>query len=440
MKTAPSRSVEFGQPGTPFHASGFGEVACVLIIAWLARLNFIFEIPSSAHSFDINSWSTVAGVLSTGGNPYQTTDVLNWPPLWLLLIFLIAKMSTLLSLDFFQSLQLLLIAAESGVIILTARLIRKVAPASRVSTLLVLGIALNPIAILQVCEHCNFDVIVALWLLLFMISLLRYNRTGNSSDWLCACLFLGLGILTKTIPLILVPLLAGGFSQASRQIKLLGITLLLGPAALGLGVIYVLSPTDIITKVFEYRSQGGYFGFSGLLRLAGIGEFTRFCDSAFYFLLVLVMALISIWFWRRQSISDGETVLLAALLLAAIPALGPGYAPQYIYWFMPFLIATFAFFKGKFRFVLAGFAVIAVCTYLIDYALVGAYGSFLMKILALKNMKLGVSLIPLAAKIQKPTGETLLRLPLFASYLVLLAVGANVLFQSWKRRLEQNHD
>ena len=36
--------------------------------------------------------------------------------------------------------------------------------------------------------------------------------------------------------------------------------------------------------------------------------------------------------WRR-GLDARRTVLFAGLLLAAIPALGPGYGAQYVYWF-----------------------------------------------------------------------------------------------------------
>ena len=300
----------------------------MLIIAWLARLAFILYTPSAPRSFDATSWAVVAGVLAHGENPYQATSLLSWPPLWLQLIFLIAKMSAVLSLDFFHSLQLFLILVESAVIILTVRLVHLVAPTARTLILVIIGIALNPIAILQVCEHCNFDVIVALWLLLFMINLLRYNRTQDLTDWLCACLFLGLGILTKTVPLILVPLLAGGFHQANGRLKFLGAMLLMGPVTLGMSIIFVLSPTDIINKVLEYRSQGGFFGLSGLCHLAGIDEATHFCNIAFYILLFVAIAFSSILFWRRQSIGDRETVLWAGPFIGGNPRAGTGICPR----------------------------------------------------------------------------------------------------------------
>jgi len=431
MKAGSSTAVD-GLPAPPSRAARFKPVALILALAWLARLAFILKMPDSARSFDVNAWSTVADVLATGGNPYQATVFLNYPPFWLQLIFLIAKMSGMLSIEFFRCLQFVLIFFESAAILLTLRLIRRMAPAARAATLVVVGLALNPIAILQVCQHCNFDVIVAFWLLLFLLSLLRYNRTKDFADWLCATLFLGLGILTKTVPLILVPLLAGGFRQATHRIRFLGITLLLGPVSVGLSIIYVLAPADVITKVIEYRSRSGYFGLSGLCHLAGLDGAAFVCNLAFYALLLAVLVFSAIFFWRRQSIGDRETVLWAALLLAGIPALGPGYAPQYIYWFMPLLVAAFAGFRGNFRLVLAAFGVIAACTYVVEYALMGAYGMFLPKILALENPNLAIALVPLITRIQKPAGETLASLPLFAAYLALLTSGVRVLFQSLK--------
>jgi hypothetical protein len=276
--------------------------------------------------------------------------------------------------------------------------------------------------------------------MLFMLSLLRYNRAGDDADWLCACLFLGLGILTKTVPLVLVPLLAGGFREATARLRFLGLALVLGPVALGISIIYVLTPYDVTTKVLEYRSLGGYFGFSGLFLLAGADELTRLYNAVFYILLFAVMVASSISFWHRRSIGDRETVLFAALLLVCLPVFGPGYGPHYLYWFMPFLVATFAFFKGKWRLVLTGFALIAACTYLVEYGVVGSQGTFVLNILV---YKMGVLHPPLwllrpMAECESSTGQTLLHVPLFLAYLALVAVGTGVLFRGIKNRSKEN--
>jgi TPR repeat protein len=411
------------------------DVIIVLMVALAARLLFMLAMPPQARSTDSHSWEYVASILNGGGNPYQTTGMLNWPPFWLQLIFVISKVSTAFSIPFFRVLQIFLILVESAVIVLLIRLIRIIAPAARVRALVIVGIALNPAAILLVCQHCNFDVIVAFWLLLFMLSLLRYNLTKDYADWLCACLFLGLGILTKTVPLILIPLLAGGFRVVTARLRFLGLALLLGPVVLGVSIIYVLAPADVTAKVFAYRSAAGVFGFSGLFHLAGADKITGFYNAIFYILLFTVMAASSFLFWHRQSIGGRQTVLFAALFLMCIPALGPGYNPEYLYWFLPFLIATFAFFKGKWRLVLAGFALIGVCTYLFEFAFFASHGRFLMNILIDKKVDIFQWLpLVLITKMETMTGQTLLRLPLFGAYLIVVATGTKIFLQALKER------
>lgn len=415
------------------------DIAVVLMVSWTARLIFILAMPVHTRSFDSLSWDVVANTLAAGKNPYQTTHLLNWPPFWLQILFVISKISTAFALPFFRVVQAVLILAESGVIILLIKLIRKIMPDARVRALVILGIALNPVAIFLICQQCNFDVFVALWLMFFVLCLVQHNRTKNDADWLCACLFLGLGILAKTVPFILIPLLVGGFREVAKLVKFLGVVLLFGPVTLGMSVIYVLSPTDITAKVLEYRGAGGFFGFSGLFQMAGIEQLTPFYNTIFYLLLLIAMIYTSILFWRRRSIGSRETVLLASLLLVGTVVLGPAYAPQYMYWFLPFLVATFAFFKGRWRQVLGTFAFIAAVTYLIEYALVGSDGMFLLKILAANKATLqqAVSLLPVIRACESPTGSTLIRLPLFIAYLALLGAGASILFQELKADSER---
>jgi hypothetical protein len=103
----------------------------------------MLTMPPEARSFDTHSGESVANDLKAGGNPYQTTFFLNWPPFWLQLIFVISKISTALSIPFFRVLQVFLILVESVVIILLTRLIREIAPEARVRTLVIIGLALN---------------------------------------------------------------------------------------------------------------------------------------------------------------------------------------------------------------------------------------------------------------------------------------------------------
>ncbi len=423
-----------GRVTSSVHTSFGHDVIVVLVIALAARLLFMALIPPAARSVDAHNWEQVANRLNAGENPYQTTTLLNWPPLWMQTIFVLSKIATALGIPFFRVLQAFLILVESMVMVLLIQLIRNVAPEARARGLAIAGMALNPAAILLVCQHCNFDVLVAFWLMLFMLGLLRYNRTSDGADWLWACLFLGLGILTKTVPLVLVPLLAGGFRVAAARSKFLGLALLWGPVTLGMSVIYVLDPAGITAKVLEYRSIGGAFGFPGLLVLAGQEQWAVYFNAAFYLLLFTAMTAISILFWHRRSIGDRETVLLAALLLMGIPALGPGYAPEYLYWFLPFLAATFAFFQAPWRRSLAAFAIIAAGTYLCEYAFLESHGAFFRK--AAPHQWLWR--MPFVYEFQPGTSQTLARLPLFAAYLALLVMGTGLLFRGLKGQSKRN--
>jgi hypothetical protein len=403
------------------------EIFLVLAVAFAARLCFILVVPAGARSVDAFSWETVAGMLEAGKNPYQATSFLNWPPLWTQLVFCLSKIATAFNVPFFRVLQVFLIAVESLVLVLAIRLIKSVAPTARVLGIVIIGLAVNPIAVLLVCQHCNFDVIVALWLLLFLCSLVRYNRLKAPSDWLSACLFLGLGILTKTVPLILIPLLAGGFRQVTNHLKFLGGVLLLGPVTLGMSIIYVLAPADVTSKVLFYRSQEGFFGFHGLMCMAGVGDYLKLYNVLFYLLLLAVMILSWNFFWRRQ-LEDRDTILYTALVMAGIPVLGPGYATQYIYWFMPLLVATFAFYDRPWRIVLSVFAVVAASTYIVEYAFLPEFGYNLFYLWP-SSMSSGANdaLISMYYRLDSEVGRTLLRLPIFMAYLVLLISGVRIL-------------
>jgi len=70
--------------------------------------------------------------------------------------------------------------------------------------------------------------------------------------------------------------------------------------------------------------------------------------------------------WNR-ALDAKRTILLAGLVLAAIPAIGPGYAPQYAYWFMPALVASYPLFDDGWRRILLVAYGIAALTFIVDY-------------------------------------------------------------------------
>jgi hypothetical protein len=401
------------------------DLIVVLGCSWLVRAAVIATWPRSAHSDDLDSWMTVARELNRGANPYVTTTIVKWPPFALVVIWLIDHAARALDVSFFTAMRVALIAAESAIVVVLYLLLTQLAPARTVRWLLLLGISLNPMAILFVCQHENIDVFVGLFVALALWALVTYERTDDIVPWLAGCLALGLGAFTKTIPLVLAPLLAPGFRAASRLGRTLGAALFLGPIVLSLSIVYVLAPTAVVDNVFRYRSISGYFGVTGLLRLAHLDGLSGPYDRLFTFVLLAGVLLLFSAAWRL-GLGVSGTVLLAALLLAALPALGPGYGPQYAYWYIPALLATYPLLDDAWRRILAAFYVVAAVTYVIEYALLIALGRFLVAFFDGSSW-----LERLSVRLSKPGAVTVLRVPLFLAFLVLLVAGARRLRARW---------
>ena len=414
------------------------RLMAVLCVSWLARFLFVWLMPPEAISYDIYSWQAVAMALRDGLNPYKVSSFLNWPPFWMQLIHLIDRISVMLGISFVHGLQLFLAAVESAVICLTFRLISRLGRGPAWPLALV-GLALNPACILLTCQHGNFDVLVGLWVLLFVGSLIQYQRSKDEVDWLLACLFLGLGILTKTVPLVLCPLLAGGWRRSSWPARAVGLALVLGPVCLGMSIIYVLAPQDITAKVLGYRSLSGWFGISGLLHLSGLGGLTGLSAMVFYALLFVAAVFVALAFYRNREIEPPTILLAAALLLASIPILGPGYGPQYLYWYLPLLIVSYRLCGPVWRRTLLVSGIIAAITYLVEYGILLSHGCYFFQILEhLKHRLSDQSAAHLRWWISQ-TGQIVQRLPLFLMLLTILAIGGRIVVRNLKSGREQTN-
>ena len=287
------------------------DLAILLGVSWLARVLFVIAI-GDAHFVDVDAWQRALEAEHDGQNPYET-GVLNWPPFWLQIIALLDAVANHVGTSFWTALRIYLIMAESALVAtLYLTLVSVGARRDAVRRALLVGIALNPVAILLVCEHGNSDINVGLLVTLAVTALIAHWRSRDVVLWLCGCLLLGVGVLAKTVPLVLAPILAPGARLAGKAGTVLGVALFLGPAALGLSVIMALAPEATRMHVIEYRSLSGFFGVHGLLYdvttlRAWIGP-------------VMVVALIvsAAFIWRsgsREPPSSANLVFLVGALL-----------------------------------------------------------------------------------------------------------------------------
>ncbi|MCM2315692.1 MAG: glycosyltransferase family 39 protein [Thermoanaerobaculia bacterium] len=393
----------------------------VLLVAWVARIEFIVILPSYAYSWDISSWQKVAELLRAGTNPYATTNFLNWPPLWMLCLFVLGRLAELGSMQFIDVLRGFLIAAESVGIVLVAILAGRLAPAGSARSVLLAGLALNPITILLTCQHGNFDALVVIWVMAALLALSSYHRSGEPSDWLLACLFLGLGVLTKTIPIALTPLLLPGARAATRATRAVGAALLLGPAALGMGVLFVLSPGAIVANVIRYSSAPGRFGVSGLAANLGLSGWLPGLSAVSSLALVALLAWGCVKAWSWTEASDRKMVLLAGLILLAIPTLGPGFGPQYAFWFIPPLAVSYLSGSTRWKVALVVAYAVSAATYVVLYGFARDLGG------ALVYLWWSPVAQSLGATITRNGPRAWLTLPMFVSWVVLLIFGVREL-------------
>jgi len=396
---------------------GIRDLTIVLATSWLARAVFIAAI-GDAHSVDVDYWEGALDALDEGRNPYET-GVLNWPPLWLVVIVGLDAVSDVTQISFWSALRIYLVLVESALVVaLYLTLVSVGAPRDVVRRALLVGIALNPVTILLVGQHGNSDVNVGVLVTVAVAALLAHRRSRDVIFWLGGCLLLGLGVLAKTVPLVLAPVLAPGARLASIPARVLGASLLLGPAALGVSVIIALAPSAVLEHVIRYRSTRGFFGLSGMLE-----ELTRFDARSLYgSAFTLGVLLMVVWLWRRLSreapLPPERLFLLVAVVLMAVVAFGPGYGPQYAYWFVPALVATYVLLDDAWRRLLRIGYVVAGLTYAVEYAFVPWLGSY-------ANALAGGSawITDVSDYLDVPNRLVLFRLPLFMVYLVLIFEG-----------------
>ena len=313
----------------------------LLACAAAARLLFLLIWPAQAYSADLKDWRIVAAAMLVGINPYVKYQILNWPPMWMEVLFVLSRVCDRLDWSLFTTVRLLLITGDMVLIASLWHLLQLLKSQQRAFFPILWGLCLNPFMILLTIQQGNFDVIPTIFILWFFASLIRFRSGQNPIDWLWAAAWLGLGGFAKTFPLVLAPLLIGQARPLNLKTRLLGAALVLGPAALSLAPLFALNSRPISKFVIFYRGTQGAAGASGLLLdLGGISAVTRY-NPIFSAIVFIALALVAIQLWLRPVKNDGNLILLAALILIGLFEFGTGYCPQYWMWPAPLLCIAY---------------------------------------------------------------------------------------------------
>ncbi len=315
-----------------------------------------------------------------GLNPFDQHygSLLNWPPMWMEILYGLARISDRLDWPFFSCIRVLLIGCDAVLILSTWALLRLLKANGPARGAVLWGLALNPFLILLTIQQGNFDVIPAIGIVWFLYFLIRWIRNGDAMDWLCSAAILGLAAFAKTFPLVLLPLLGARWRRLAWKTRLLGVALCFGPTVMSLAPLYVLYPREITNHVIVYRGTPGPFGTSGVLQwLGGLGEVAQYSP---YFTagLLLAMALLAMVLQRCPPRRERDWVLLAAVVLIGVFEFGTGYCAQYWMWVAPLLTIIYVQYRGAMRSIIIVTTALVIITNILEFAYNANAGCFIV--------------------------------------------------------------
>lgn len=351
------------------------SIGLLVLSTLIARSAFLWWKPEGAVSVDVHSWEVVAEILRRGGNPYEQTTFLNWPPVWPLIIYSLSRASAVAGTSFRDLLFALLSLLDCALVIVVylSSIHAFHSPVRRAFLTSLFGIALSPIPILLSCQHGNFDVVSVLCILGALLVLNNAIMKQSTSTWLRGCLFLGIAGMTKTFPLVLAPLFIFSFPSRSRAEWLWASLLIVLPWLLAVGVIYVAAPDAVWRNVVMYNSVPSRFGLNTIFTEV-FGDAGRAAQTAFFVALMMggystVIAAL------RKRYHSSLLVVAAAFVLGVLPVFGPGFGPQYILWILPLWTAIFPVLSLNRKLVVMACYLVATVCYLYLYAFVALYGA-----------------------------------------------------------------
>lgn len=192
--------------------------------------------------------------------------------------------------------------------------------------------AVNPISIYVSAYHGQFDAIPILFILLAILAA-NQQAPGASGVWL------GLGILSKSWPVLALPSILMAIKGTKQKILFLvfsGLVPLVG--VLVYSGLYDARILTVLKRAISYNHGMGVWGYTYLLRLVGLiwNDAAPIVTSYFSvskYVTVLALGLVWLLFARKQELFVGLLTILVSLL-----AFFHAFSIQYLVWLLPFAI------------------------------------------------------------------------------------------------------
>ncbi len=302
----------------------------ILLLAAVARLAPALWLPVGA-GYDIDSFRMVTDAL-LGGHEVYVASLGRHPylPFQMFIMGAMAALSKATGLPFVVAIKLPAILADVAIAGLLYRLVAERRGRDWAAYVALLY-ALNPVSLLVSAYHGQFEA-VTLLLLVVAWALWERPRVGASAA------ALGLAILNKTWPVVLLPVFF--IRLANWRARILHALVALGIPALAVGVyllVYRADPMTMLGRALTHRGVAGYWGPSAVVfPLATAWPVLQPLADALLALrnpLLLVAILLVLWWTRRQTALDALLTVQLAVFAVTV-----GFGIQWLVWPVPFAL------------------------------------------------------------------------------------------------------
>jgi hypothetical protein len=322
----------------------------VLTAALVVRLIPNFVLATGA-GYDIESYKIVGDLVLQGEDIYSSQETVNrhpYLPLQMYWMALSSHLSEQFHIPFERIVRLVPILADVTIALVLYFFTLKTTTQYLALTAGLLY-AVNPITTYVSAYHGQFDALPSLFTLL---ALYGFRRNAEiSGAWV------GLGILTKSWPVLAVPPLLSKIKSWKKRV--IFIVILLGVLSVGIGLYIFLTKADVtplFSRVLGYNRGIGVWGYTYLVRLL---SFVKPDLSNMYSWLIqygrwiTLLGLGLVWWWTSLRRNLPQEIFLA--ILVSFFCVTHAFAIQYLSWIVPFAIVCQEYSWLK-RFVLAAFA------------------------------------------------------------------------------------
>jgi hypothetical protein len=292
--------------------------------------------------YDIASYSTIGQLVLAGRDIYADPAALGHYPylpgqMWLSALALV--LSRHLAVPFVVLAKIPAVLADTAIVpCITGGLLRRgVAPTRALACGLVY--AVNPVSIMISAYHGQFDALPLLGCMIAWALLGTRDEAGVGRPAIVgAGVALGVAILTKTWPVLLLPVYVLALRAWSSRL-LLGLVALVVPvtATISYAFLHHASLRAIAHLVLTYGSIGDWWGLGLVLGVARAAHLISALQDRRLSQLfeLLVLAAVGAYLWHTRTRDIAHNCVMVLLIFFVISA---GMSLQYLTWIVPFMV------------------------------------------------------------------------------------------------------